>query len=132
MTPVPYDVAHALPELDDPCAFRWALAQALRRLHRRELLSNNPLIDAPFVRRWGDGTGADRLRSAIAAGVRVMAAASGDRQAAHLLEIAFLQLPRRKQLVLASELGMGFSTYRRHLSRAIDAFADLLIGVRDD
>ena len=121
-----------MPELDDPCAFRCALAQTLRRLHRRELLSDSPLIDAAFVRRWGEGAGADRLRSAIAAGVKVMAASSGDRQAARLLELAFLQLPRRKQLAVAGELGMGFSTYRRHLSRAIDAFADLLIGVRED
>src|SRR5688500_20405202 len=92
LTPVPYDVAYAMPELDDPCAFRCALAQALRRLHRREQLSDSPLIDAPVVRRRGEGTGADRLRSAIAAGGKVMAASSGDRQAAALLEPAVLQL----------------------------------------
>jgi len=131
MTPSVSDGSDSPSPGGNSLAFRRALARILRQLHRRELLSASPLLDAAFVRRWGVGIGADRLRSAITAGVRVMSANDADREAARLLELAFLAFPRPKQLALAIDLGMGFSTYRRHLARAIDALTDLLLSVPD-
>jgi len=113
----------------DPLLFRRAVVHALRHLHHRDELARSPLVHAPFVALHPGNVGdsyAARLRYALIAGVRELATIPNDRPAAILLENAFLCVPRRKQLVLAGELCMGFSTYRRHLSAAIDALVDVL------
>lgn len=111
---------------EDRHGFRRELVGALRNLHRRERLSASPLLGARFVRRWGTGVGVERLRSALAAGLCRLATSPCDERAAALLEAAFIEVPRRKQLAIACALGMGFSTYRRHLAAAIDALVDVL------
>ena len=102
------------------------LLHALRNLHRRDLLTESPLVTALFVRERVDDSIAAALRDAILDGIRKLAEDPIDRPAALLLEAAFVVVPRRKQLALASDLGMGFSTYRRHLAAAIDALLDVL------
>ena len=49
----------------------------------------------------------------------------GDAAHARLLEQSFLVEPR-KQLAIAHDLGMGLSTYRKHLAAAIQRVADRL------
>jgi hypothetical protein len=121
-------VGFASRPLDDPRVFRRALLHALRNLHRRDVLAKSPLCDAPFVRacsRGGDSM-AMRLRTALVDAIARLAASPGDRYPASLLEVAFISVPRRKQLAVACDLGLGFSTYRRHLSAAVDVLLDAL------
>lgn len=113
----------------DPVVFRRDVVHALRHLHHREVLAQSPLVRATFVLRRSHHEGETssvRLRNALVAAIRELAAMPEDRRSAALLEAAFVVVPRRKQLVLAAELCMGFSTYRRHLAAAIDALVDVL------
>jgi hypothetical protein len=123
--PVPAEVV-----LLERNAFSREVKRVLRHLHDPDELGRSPLLWAPLVRRrYGIGP-TEQLSAAL--GEVVVEACDrlsrhvGQSEAAALLRVAFVDQPRRKQLAIASELGMGFSTYRRHLGRAIELLVTLL------
>jgi hypothetical protein len=105
--------------------FAREVKRVLRYLHEPEQLQRSPLLWAPLVRRR------HRLGSTaeLTAWLRDVVMEACDRvapESATLLRVAFIEQPRRKQLAVASDLGLGFSTYRRHLADAIAQLVEAL------
>ncbi len=100
-----------------PDAFAAAVRQALHDLHRPAALAANPLA-----------AGRPDLRAAIEAAV----AALGDEPKGDALRAVLTRThlrPAPSQEAAASVLGLPFSTYRRHLAKAVDRLTELLWSV---
>lgn len=103
--------------------FREAVRDALHGLWRTDTLRRSPLLDAlPQVRaRPADEPPAEALRRILRTHCEQLARCPGDDgRLGHLLVVTFLDSERPKQRCIASDLGMGYSTYRRHLRAAVD------------
>ncbi|WP_419993869.1 ATP-binding protein [Streptomyces boninensis] len=107
--------------------FAAAVRAALRDLHRPDRLGANPLTGTRLAA-GGSGGVADRLRATLTAAADRL----GDepRAAAQLraLDRTFLR-PAPTQEAAAELLGLPFSTYRRHLTRATERLTELLWAV---
>ncbi|WP_238161603.1 hypothetical protein [Micromonospora endolithica] len=100
-------------------AFGAAVRSALPHLGRPERLAGNPLLGTVL------GTEPVALRASLLAAVdRLAAEPKGERLRA-VLTRTFIR-PAPSQEAAAEVLGLPFSTYRRHLARAIEAVTERL------
>lgn len=113
----------------DRADFLRQLRAALRALHDTSALQRNPLVWSSLVRDAAQGDDARARARGLTRALHVAVAELGDAGAngrhRELLRRAFME-PSAKQYALAVELGIGYSTFRRHLGTAIEALADEL------
>lgn len=100
-------------------AFADAVRAALRDLHRPDRLAASPLV--------GSTLGPDVREHLVAAVARVGEEPKGE-VLRRVLDRTFLR-PAPSQEAAAEVLGLPFSTYRRHLGRAVERVVDLLWAV---
>ncbi|GAB3659841.1 ATP-binding protein [Actinocorallia lasiicapitis] len=100
--------------------FGTAVRDALRGLHRSDLLDASPLT---AVRPTWAGPGA--LREALLAAAVGVAADPREEHLHRAVDRTYLR-PAGNQERAAQLLGLPFSTYRRHLTRGVTRIADLL------
>ncbi|GAA3347246.1 ATP-binding protein [Amorphoplanes nipponensis] len=100
-------------------AFGAAVRSALQHLHRTDRLAGCPLV--------GGGLGADAgaVRASIEAAVGRLAGEPRGEQLRAVLHRTFLR-PAPSQEAAAEVLGLPFSTYRRHLGRAVEQLTEVL------
>jgi hypothetical protein len=102
-----------------PDWFRRAVKQALRDLDRPDLLRANALVASQLVRdAASSGDPAAALSAMLRDRARMFASSMRDRPVHDALSRAYLE-PIGKQYAAARELGMGYSTFRRHLASAL-------------
>ncbi|GIE99263.1 ATP-binding protein [Paractinoplanes rishiriensis] len=99
-------------------AFADAVRQALRDLHRPERLAAGPLAGTAVAA--GPG-----LRPRIEAAVAALGDEPKGAALRSVLDRTFLR-PAASQEAAAEVLGLPFSTYRRHLAKAVDRLVDVL------
>ena len=107
-------------------AFDAAARKALKRLRQPERLKRSPLAQAPLVVRQGARPGTleagERLRATLERAMDALAGPEGHRE---LLRRTYVE-EAAKQLAVADDLGMAFSTYRRHLATATERLLERL------
>ena len=103
------------PEFDD------SVRQALRDLHRPDLLARNPLLRTRLVHdRAGDEEPtAATLETLVAAAVETLREHPRDDKLWRAVERTYVR-PAATQERAAAALGLPFSTYRRHLTQGVD------------
>ena len=99
--------------------FDAAVRQALRDLHRPDLLASNPLLRTRLVTNHSGATGADGLQELIRAAVSALAHDGPDDKLFRALDLTYLRRPRTQEAA-ASALGLPLSTYRRHHRQGLD------------
>lgn len=108
-------------------AFDDAVRAALRTLTSPDELRRNPLAGSRVTAAGPEDRGV-ALRAAIVAGVDRLADDPATRPAARVLHRTFVRAAPTQEAA-AEVLGLPFSTYRRHLAKAIQVLADLLWAV---
>ena len=101
--------------------FDLAVRRALPGLHRPQRLTGSPLLGTKLAA----GGSPRALRAAVDAAVATLAARPRGEGLAAVLNRTYLR-PAPTQEAAAEVLGLPFSTYRRHLTRAIGELTDLL------
>jgi hypothetical protein len=116
LRPAPADDVLVLSQPD----FTDAVRQALRDLHREELLARNPLVRTRLARDYAgaDEPDAEALEGLLRAAVDALRRDARDVKLLRAVERTYLQ-PAPTQEAAAEVLGLPFSTYRRHLSQGI-------------
>ena len=112
--------------------FTDAVRQALRDLHRPELLARNPLLRTRLAHDYA-GAGepdAEALRGAAArARWSALRQHPRDDKLLRAVERTYVR-PAPNQEAAAELLGLPFSTYRRHLSQAVERVVAWPVGPR--
>ncbi|GIJ76727.1 DNA-directed RNA polymerase specialized sigma subunit, sigma24 family [Micromonospora phaseoli] len=108
----------------DRTRFAEALRSALRTLHRPDQLATNPLIGSALAASAA-GPDAAQLRTTIENAVADLGNEPKGDQLRAVLHRTYLR-PASTQEAAAEVLGLPFSTYRRHLAKALDHLTDLL------
>lgn len=105
-------------------AFSEQVKDALSAFHETHSLQNNKLLDSAIVktRRTGDDTPVAALRQLIREANQRLADNPKTERAARVIHRSYIE-PARSQQLAADALGMGYSTYRRHLASARDLIA---------
>ena len=100
--------------------FADAVRQALRDLHRPELLARNPLIRTRLAHDYAraEEPDAEALEGLLRAAVDALRQHPRDDKLLRAVERTYLR-PAPTQEAAAEVLGLPFSTYRRHLSQAV-------------
>jgi hypothetical protein len=98
--------------------FDAAVRQALRDLHRPDLLAGNPLLRTRLVTSQG-AAGVEGLQALLRAAITALADDPRDDKLVRVLDLTFLRRPRTQEAA-ASALDLPFSTYRRHLHQGLD------------
>jgi hypothetical protein len=111
--PTPPDESLALSHED----FTAAVRQALRDLHRSELLGRNPLLRTRLARDF-DAPGPEALARLLRAAVDTLREHPRDDKLLRAVERTYLR-PAPTQEAAAEILGLPFSTYRRHLTQGV-------------
>jgi hypothetical protein len=93
--------------------FTDAVRQALRDLHRPDLLARNPLVRTRLA-----PSGPEALASLMRSAVDTLREHPRDDKLLRALERTYLR-PAPTQEAAAEVLGLPFSTYRRHLSQGV-------------
>jgi hypothetical protein len=113
------------PAADDVLAlsqsgFNDAVRQALRDLHRPELLARNPLARTRLAHEYAglDEPDAEALAGLLRAAVDALGEDPRDDKLLRAVDRTYLR-PAPTQEAAAELLGLPFSTYRRHLSRGV-------------
>jgi hypothetical protein len=98
-----------------------AVRQALRDLHRPDLLGRNPLLRSRLVREYAEDGPADGvdLEGLLSDAVDALREDPRDDKLFRVVERTFVR-PAGTQEAAAEALGVPFSTYRRHLSQGVD------------
>ena len=104
--------------------FAEALRWALRDLHRPEQLRANPLMGSRLAIDL-DGSSTQRLRASLVAGIGQIGAGPRSGRLERVLDRTYVH-PAPTQEAAAEVLDVPFSTYRRHLGRAVEQLTDLL------
>jgi hypothetical protein len=107
--------------------FTDAVRQALRDLHRPDLLARNPLVHTRLLRdHAGDGTpdGA-MLEDLVHRAVDRLGDHPRDDKLLRAVRRTYLE-PAPTQEAAAARLGLPFSTYRRHLTKGVDRIVSWL------
>ena len=104
-------------------AFAEAVRGALRDLHRPEALARSPLLRCRLVRDRGGSV--DAVVELIEEAATVLRADPRDEKLHRALARTYLR-PAATQEAAAEALGLPFSTYRRHLTRAVGRVCELL------
>ncbi len=107
--------------------FDEAVRAALRDLHRPDRLGRNPLTESRLVTGSADRPGTE-LRQAILAGIGRVGQQQRNLPLGRVLDRTIVH-PAPTQEAAAEVLDLPFSTYRRHLARAIDELTDVLWSV---
>lgn len=102
--------------------FDAAVRQAMRDLHRPDLLARNPLLRTRLVASHDGATGANGLEELIRAAATSLAGDPRDDKLFRALDRTYLQASRTQEAAAAT-LGLPFSTYRRHLRQGLDRVA---------
>jgi hypothetical protein len=111
----------------DRARFAAAVRSALQDLHRPDRLAASPLMGSSLATAPG-GPSADRLRVSIEDAVGCLGnEPKGDLLRA-VLQRTFVRAAPTQEAA-AEVLGLPFSTYRRHLARALEQVTDLLWAV---
>jgi TolB-like protein/cytochrome c-type biogenesis protein CcmH/NrfG len=93
---------------------------ALRHYVRSDLLAENPLIRSRLLGKDAPGApGPLALKTLLAETAKRLFANGRDARFYSALDLTYFN-PARKQQIVAEQLGLSFSTYRRHLATAID------------
>jgi hypothetical protein len=100
--------------------FADAVRQALRELHRRDVLSHSPLLRTRAVRDLAgvDNPDAEALADVLRTAVEVLGRHPRDDKLMRAVERTYLR-PIPNQEAAAEVLGLPFSTYRRHLTQGV-------------
>jgi hypothetical protein len=114
----------------DRPTFDRALKDALKHLRRPESLMESALARAPFVVRRGVVPGSLRAAETLAT-IVVDELQKLGAQHSELLQRTYVE-PAVKQLAVADDLNLPFSTYRRHLGQAIERLAARLWALEID
>jgi hypothetical protein len=118
------DVSRAAPSTPVPLAlsqpeFEQAVKQALRDVHRPDLLARNPLTRARIVRdRAQGGEPAAVLDGLLREAADALRAHPRDDKLLRAVDRTYLR-PAATQESAAAMLGLPFSTYRRHLTLGV-------------
>ena len=109
------------PQVLSQAGFTDAVRQALRDLHRPDLLARNPLLDARLVRHEaGDGEpDAAGLAALLSQAIDALRQHPRDDKLLRAVEATYLA-PAPTQEAAAARLGLPFSTYRRHLTQGTE------------
>jgi hypothetical protein len=108
-------------------AFDAAVRAALGDLHASDRLQTNPLIGSTLA--FGPaGASVDRLRASIRAGIDHVGGAPRAEQLQRVLDRTFVRAAPTQEAA-AEVLSLPFSTYRRHLAKAVERLTDLLWAV---
>ncbi|GAA1579988.1 ATP-binding protein [Kribbella sancticallisti] len=96
-----------------------AVRQAMKDLHRPDLLARNPLLRTRLVTSHQGATGAKGLEELIRAATAALAGDPRDDKLFRALDRTYLRTSRTQEAAAAT-LGLPFSTYRRHLRQGVD------------
>jgi hypothetical protein len=120
VAPGPANVEAPLLVLSQP-EFDAAVRQALRDLHRPDLLARNPLLRTRLVhdRAGAEAPGPATLETLVLAAVETLQEHPRDDKRWRAVERTFVR-PAATQERAAEVLGLPFSTYRRHLTQGVD------------
>jgi AAA ATPase-like protein len=119
MTPAPAPARGGLVVLSRP-EFDAAVREALRTLRKPAVLAGNPLNRSRLVLESGRS-----LSEILAAGAEgLLDERSGEKRHRAVIATYFRGAPTQE--AAAERLGLPFSTYRRHLTSAIERMSDLL------
>jgi hypothetical protein len=99
--------------------FDAAVRQAMRDLHRPDLLARNPLLRTRLVARYEGATGEKVLEELLRAAATSVADDPRDDRLFRALDRTYLRTLRTQEAAAAA-LGLPFSTYRRHLRQGLD------------
>jgi len=103
-----------------------AVREALRHFDQTDLLAGNPLLQADLLCQAGsDGATPQALKTLLAQTAATLFEGERDRKLYRILELTYFN-PTLKQAATAEQLGMSFSTYRRHLATCIDRLTEWL------
>jgi hypothetical protein len=105
--------------------FDAAVRQAVKDLHRPDLLSLNPLLRTRLVATHEGASGAGGLAELVRAAAASLAADPRSDTSFRALDRTYLRASRTQESA-AAVLGLPFSTYRRHLARGLETLGDLL------
>jgi len=106
--------------------FHIAVKDALRYYTRADLLLGNPLLQTRIVTAHGAKTaGVAHLRRVLAEAAETIFVNERDQRLHRVLQLTYFQ-PAPKQEAVAERLGLPFSTYRRHLTAAVERIAEWL------
>jgi hypothetical protein len=103
--------------------FDAAVRQAMRDLHRPDLLARNPLLRTRLVVSRDGATGAQALEEVLRAAASSLAGDPRDDKLFRALDRTYLRSSRTQEAA-AAVLGLPFSTYRRHLRQGLDRVVD--------
>ena len=123
------NTAAPLPDLGAPTSqsawsfedFAAALKSALRDYSRVDLLAANPLVHSRLMAARGHAH-ATGLQALLSETVDTLFASPRDEKLRRVIELTYFR-PAPKQAAAADRLGLSFSTYRRHLTTALDRLA---------
>lgn len=101
--------------------FTDSVRQALRDLHRPDLLARNPLLRTRLIcdRAGDEPPGAATLEALVRAAVETLCEHPRDDKLWRAVERTYVH-PAATQERAAAALGLPFSTYRRHLTRGVE------------
>ena len=123
--PVPATLLRPRPLSRD--AFAVAVRAALRDLHRPDVLAASPLVGTRLAVGL-DGPSPEALRATLVEAVARLGRDARHAGLCRVLDRTFVRAAPTQEAA-AEVLGLPFSTYRRHLGRAIDVLTDLLWAV---
>ncbi|TVR19948.1 MAG: ATP-binding protein [Nitriliruptor sp.] len=109
------------PQVLSQAGFTDAVRQALRDLHRPDLLARNPLLDTRLVRQAAGDTEPDAvgLAGLVSEAIDALRQHPRDDKLLRAVEATYLA-PAPTQEAAAARLGLPFSTYRRHLTQGTE------------
>jgi hypothetical protein len=109
------------PQVLSQAGFTDAVRQALRDLHRPDLLARNPLLGTRLLQQTGgeDPPDATDLERLVTAAIDVLRQHPRDDKLLRAVDATYLA-PAPTQEAAAARLGLPFSTYRRHLTQGTE------------
>ncbi|MFG1708868.1 ATP-binding protein [Nonomuraea sp. M3C6] len=123
--PPPADMLRPAPL--DRARFDQAVRAALRDLHRPDLLGAGPLMGSALAVGF-DGASVERLHAMLLGGIEQMGREPRAETLCRVLDRTFVRAAPTQETA-AELLDLPFSTYRRHLAKAIERLTDLLWAV---
>jgi hypothetical protein len=115
------------PPALDRARFDAAVRLALRDLHQPDRLQGNPLMGSAVGFGY-EGPDVDRLRATVQAAVDQIGREPRGEPLRRVLDRTYVRAAPSQE-VAAEVLDLPFSTYRRHLGRAVERLTDLLWAV---
>jgi hypothetical protein len=111
----------------DRARFDQAVRLALGDLHRPDLLGANPLMGTALAVGF-EGGSIDRLHAMLLGGIEQMGREPRAETLRRVLDRTFVRAALTQEAA-AEVLDLPFSTYRRHLAKAVERLTDLLWAV---